>query len=53
VLFVPFSGHIKLTSALFSEHPIRIKKSRLKAAPTPLRNRMAESTDWFEDEMID
>jgi len=53
VLFVPFCSHIKLTSALFSEHPIRIKKSRLKAAPTPLGNRMAGSTDWFEDEMID
>jgi hypothetical protein len=53
VLFVPFCGHIKLTSALFSEHPISIKKSRLEAAPTPLRNRGGEYTDWFEDEMID
>jgi hypothetical protein len=53
VLFVPFCGYIKLNSALFSEHPISIKKSRLEAAPTPLGNRMAESTDWFEDDMID
>jgi hypothetical protein len=29
------------------------KKSRLKAAATPLRNRVAEYTDWFENEMID